>query len=162
MDSAWRRFSTIDPPWRGARPWLVCMKGRDAPAARPRGFALDEHALHAGRSWHKPCSRRGWGEEGRLCDQAILPRARAGSRHLSEKWGHGPYTALLAASCHARARSGLCIWEGWHRLRGEGTEKIHLSRPSVGARAVTLLGLAPSSRGEIFAPHQAKPCLDLD
>lgn len=109
-----------------------------------------------------PAHEGGGGEEGRLCDQAILPRARAGSRHLSEKWGHGPYTALLAASCHARARRGLCIWEGWHRLRGEGTEKIHLSRPSVGAKAVTLLGLAPSSRGEIFAPHQAKLCLDLD
>jgi hypothetical protein len=89
-----------------------------------------------------PAHEGGGGEEGRLCDQAILPRARAGSRHLSDKWGHGPYTALLAASCHARARRGLCIWEGWHRLRGEGTEKIHLSRPSVGAKAVTLLGLS--------------------
>jgi len=58
-----------------------------------------------------PAHEGGGGEEGRLCDQAILPRARAGSRHLSEKWGHGPYTALLAASCHARARRGLCIWE---------------------------------------------------
>ena len=94
-----------------------------------------------------PAHEGGGGEEGRLCDQATLPRARAGSRHLSGKWGHAPYTALLAASSHARARRGLCIWEGWHRLRGEGTEKIHLSRPGVGAKAVTLLGLAPSSRG---------------
>ena len=86
----------------------------------------------------------------------------SGEPSLELEVGSWPiHSAPCSLLPRARQEGAVCR-EGWHRLRGEGTGKIHLSRPSVGAKAVTLLGLAPSSRGEIFAPHQAKLCLDLD